>query len=170
MIASEKTPQGHQLLIKPNQSLTWRGNLYLLASLGGITFLIAVMFTLLGAWVILPFAGIEIAALATALYVVNWRVNFRELIRFEKDMVVIEKGHFAPKWRWRFKKQYLKINVEPEKHPWEGPSITLYCSESHAHVPLGRFLNKEDSEQLIVSLQALQLPVASYAKEDQRPF
>ena len=56
------------IIARPNQSATLNTNVQVLLALSIPVLGIAVVFALLGAWLILPFAGLELLALAAALY------------------------------------------------------------------------------------------------------
>ena len=58
------------IVVKPNHSATWRHNLWLLAALAVPSLGAGIAFALLGAWPILPLAGLELTA---ALLQVNTR-------------------------------------------------------------------------------------------------
>lgn len=85
------------ILVKPNHSASWRHNLWVLAALAVPSLGAGIVFAVAGAWPILPFAGIELAALGTALYWVNWKLEYRHVIRFTDSNVLIDKGYFVPK-------------------------------------------------------------------------
>ena len=90
------------IVVKPNHSATWRHNLWLLAALAVPSLGAGIAFALLGAWPILPLAGLELTALATALYWVNWKLEYRHVIRLTDDLITIDKWYFVPKRSWRF--------------------------------------------------------------------
>ena len=49
--------------MRPNRSLTVRGRRFWFAAIAGTTFLLAGLATVVGAWLVLPFAGLEIVVL-----------------------------------------------------------------------------------------------------------
>ena len=69
------------IVAKPNHSSTWRQNLWLLAALAVPSLGAGIGFALMGAWPILPLAGLELSVLAGALYWVNWKLEYRHVIR-----------------------------------------------------------------------------------------
>ena len=62
-----------RFLIRPNCSLQWREVVRFYLGIAAVSFGIAVAFALQGAWLVLPFAGIEMAVLGGALYIVARR-------------------------------------------------------------------------------------------------
>jgi uncharacterized membrane protein len=80
-LITELIEDDHRLIIvKPNKSATWRTNLYVLIAVSIPSLGAAIGFTLLGAWPILPFAGAELIGLGAALYYVNWKLEYRQVV------------------------------------------------------------------------------------------
>jgi len=82
-----------RFLVRPNSSLSWQGALRFYAGMVIVTFGIASAFAMQGAWLILPFAGLEMAVLGVALYLVARRNARWQTISVNVDQVeVIEHG------------------------------------------------------------------------------
>ena len=64
MVSSSRTATRLMIIARPNQSATWNTNVLVLLVLSVPVLGIAAAFALLGAWLILPFAGLELLALA----------------------------------------------------------------------------------------------------------
>ena len=131
------------ILIKPNHSASWRQNLWLLAALAVPSLGAGVAFALLGAWPILPFASIELVALGGALYWVNWKREYRHVIRFTDGSVVIDKGYFIPKRSWHFLREEAALRISTETHPWQGPKLSVHDQQTETRV--GDFLNRDET-------------------------
>ena len=82
----------HQLQLFPNCALTWRGALFFYAFVSASSLGVAIYFTVHGYWPVLPFAGLELAALGVALWISMQRGAYREIISIYPDRIVIEKG------------------------------------------------------------------------------
>ena len=63
MVSARHNAEESLIILRPNRSADWRANRNLLLSLAALSCVISTGFALLGAWVILPFAGLEIAVL-----------------------------------------------------------------------------------------------------------
>ena len=150
------------VIVKPNKSATWRTNLYALIAISIPSLGAAIGFALLGAWPILPFAGAELIGLAAALYYVNWKLEYRQVVTFQAASVKIEKGYFVPKRTWLWERDDTAVNVIEAKNQWEGPELWLHNKESRTTI--GEFLNKEEAEDLLKRLRA-ELPVRTYSSE-----
>jgi len=155
------------IIAKPNCSASWRSNQLVLAALAVPSLGIATGFALLGAWPILPFAGLELLAVGSALYYVNWKLQYRHVITLSDDSVCIDKGFYAPKQSWKFPRQATGLAITPERHPWEGPELSLQgAGES---VSVGEFLNRDDSLKLAALLRQ-EIRVGSHSARGNRLF
>lgn len=76
--------------VRRNCSLSPRALLLLLAATAFVSFAIGVGFALVGAWLILPFAGLEIAALAAAFFVNGRHAGDYERITVQDGKLQVE--------------------------------------------------------------------------------
>jgi uncharacterized membrane protein len=81
----------YRVVFKPNCSLTSRGKVKVIVLLTVIPCCIAIGFSLLGAWLVLPFVGLEIFALAYAFYYVSRQDSDYESISIDSNSLVIER-------------------------------------------------------------------------------
>ncbi len=151
MVSSTRTATRLMIIARPNQSASWADNVLLLLALAVPVLTIAVIFALLGAWLILPFAGLELLALGTALYHVTWQQQFRHVITLSEDSICIDKGHYAPQQQWHFSRHSTGLTITVQQHPWDGPQLCVH--DRNESVILGEFLNREDSLKLLELLQ-----------------
>src|SRR6185312_12265693 len=90
------------LIAQPNRSASWRVNKIVIAAFALWLGLIATFFGVIGLWPIIPFAGLEVAALGAALYYVCWKLQQRHVLRFRENRLILEKGFYYPRFTWRF--------------------------------------------------------------------
>ena len=81
---------GFSVTVKRNCSISPRRALLLLGATAAVSLAIGAGFALAGAWMILPFAGIEIAALAAAFYIFARHAGDYERISVREGRIVIE--------------------------------------------------------------------------------
>lgn len=158
------------ILVRPNQSATWELNLRIVIALGVWTLLIAIGFSLHGAWLILPFAGLEMAALSAALFYVRRKLSLRQVIRLDAHTVAIEKGFHFPVVRWRFAREHTRLAVQAQAHPWDAIALRVFSLEGFEAVEIGEFLNRDESQQLLDILRSLAIPVRDYSVYSSQPF
>ena len=167
MVTSTRKDSNLMIVARPNHSSTWRNNLLALVAISVPSLGAAIGFALLGAWPILPFAGIELLALGSALYYVNWKLQYRHVITLSEDSVRIDKGFYLPRQTWQFNRQATGLAVTPERHPWEGPELTLH--DKQEKVSLGEFLNRDDSLKLLDLLKR-EIRVGTHSIREHRGF
>ncbi|WP_169729316.1 DUF2244 domain-containing protein [Solimonas soli] len=146
-------------MIGPNASLTV-GQAWLFFGLMAATGLgVAGLMAARGLWPILPFAGLELAALGTALYVSVRRNGYREVIRMSGETVHVEFGMLGrgasatvSLSRW-----WTRAVLEPGAHRNAPSRLLLRCAGQR--IEIGRCLTEEEREQLHGRLQELLSPV-----------
>jgi uncharacterized membrane protein len=139
------------IIAEPNRSASWETNKAVLIVMCCLSAVIAGGFALIGAWPILPFAGLEMLALGSTLYYVCWKLRYRHVVTLEDTSVLIQKGHYHPRQQWRFDRDSTTLQVTTQPHPWDAPLISL-CSRGE-QVSLGDFLSKDDANALVQLLR-----------------
>ena len=153
MVYSEFNPAtgNGYIVLKPNNSATWRFNMMVVASLALIATLISTFFLLQGLWLIAPFSGLEVLALLACLYLCA-RSNIQtEVIKFSPDRVVVEQGRTFAEKSWVYHRSWAKIFVRKRRRIGQPDQVVI---RSHGkEVELGSFLNKDDKETLVKKLR-----------------
>lgn len=141
------------IVLKPNNSATWRFNMLVVASLALLALLISTFFLLQGLWMIAPFSGLELLALLGCLYLCA-RSNIQtEVIKFSPDKVVIEQGRTFAEKSWEYHRSWAKIFVKKPRHRGHPEQVVI---RSHGReVELGSFLNKDDKQALVNKLRKI---------------
>ena len=158
------------ILVRPNQSASWELNLRVLIAVGGWSLLIAIGFSVFGAWLILPFAGLEIAALFAALYYVCRKLSLRQVIRIDAQTVVIEKGFYYPLRRWQFARAQTRLAVQEKPHPWDAIGLCLFAADSGERVEIGEFLNADEAQKLLDLLRSHSISVRDRSPHGAQEF
>lgn len=144
---------GH-FVLTPNRSLSWRGNLVFVASITLIAMSIAIGFALLGLWLVLPFAGLEVGLLFIALYITALKGHCREELKIDKDRVVLSRARVSScshlEVAAEFQRAWVRVQLKGSGHAWY-PSRLLLGSHGKS-VELGRFLSDEERVSLAQEL------------------
>lgn len=96
----------------PNRSSSWaqtRRFLMVIALLNG---LIALLFAWQGLWLVLPFSGLEVAALGAGLYRCSRATYRRELILVEGERVVVLRGGNRVECRDELARAWVKLRSQ----------------------------------------------------------
>lgn len=149
--------EGIRLLLTPNRSLSWQGSVRVWLALCGVSLLVASLMTWLGAWVVLPFAGLELAAVGAGLYYAARKCRQQEVLEIVGDNLRLEKGRYRKEAEWEMPKRYTRVYIDSPKHPWVPQKLTL--SHRDTEVVLANFLNIDDSAKLVSILEGQGLTI-----------
>ncbi len=140
-----------RFVIRPNSSLSWRGNKVVFLLMCLISFGIAGIFTAAGYWVVLPFAGLEMAVLGAALYLCAAQASWCEVIAIDEDQIQVIKGRQRPEQTFVFNRHWARVVLSRRPAPSRGGRVSI---RSHGQdVEVGAFLNEDEKEQLAFALQ-----------------
>jgi uncharacterized membrane protein len=148
-------PANTCLVIGPNASLSRRQAVLFMGGMCGVAFAIAGFFAVQGYWPILPFAGLELAALGAALAVSLRRNGYREVVRFEGDTVCVEKGEVSRGLSLRLRMPRTQLRVLLESGPYRNSPTRLLLSWTGQQLELGRCLTDAERERLAKRLREL---------------
>jgi uncharacterized membrane protein len=140
-------PAVHSISLQPslcvtsrrNDSLGPRGRRRIFLALGGGSLSLALVFAALGAWPVLPYSAIEVAALFAAFWLIGRHAGDWESLRVEGDRVVVERAYAGVVTRHEFNRSWTRLDVEQDVR---GMRLAL-CS-SGKRVPIGSDLNAEE--------------------------
>lgn len=158
-------PVDTRLVIGPNASLDERGAWIFMGLISGLAVLIGSWFAAHGLWPVLPFAGLEIAAVGAALWVTQRRNRYREVLRFEGDVLYIEFG-MAGRGALNvveLPRAWTRIRIESGLHRNDPTRLLLQCSGQR--VEIGRCLTDEEREHLAGRIRELLHPAWRLAPE-----
>ena len=152
-IQSNKENNFHRILIKPNQSISWKSGFVFVLVIAFTCLSIGLGFAYVGATLILPFAGLEVIFVGICTYLVLNKTSQQEVITLSKDKLIIEKGAYRLKKVWEYFRLWSYITVERPQHPWYPAHIVV--TSKGERVPLGDFLTEQEKEELVSSLESI---------------
>ena len=141
----EKSNSNYLITLSPNSSLTGIYRIIFLASISFICVGIATVFYFFGAYLILPFAGIEIAILLIAFYISFKWSSRKELIYISQEVVKIEKGIHKAEYLWEEFRTFTSFQIAKDANK----SLRLSFRSKGDDVIVGDFLNEDDKNILI---------------------
>lgn len=140
----------YKIIAQPNNSLSPRGVIKLMAVLAAINLLVGLGFTLAGAWLVMPFAGLELLAFAYAFYYVYSRASDYDSIEILGDMVVIESKSPQVSTRQEFQRYWIHVILREVAKGRTGIFIGSHGKE----LEFGRrFLDEEQRVFLVRALK-----------------
>ncbi|KPP99884.1 DUF2244 domain-containing protein [Marinobacter sp. HL-58] len=143
--------EGDSFLLTPNRSMSWKGNIRIWLAALCLSLAISIGMLLIGAWPVLPFAGLELTALAAAFYYTSRKCQKREVLTFAPDLIRLEKGMIRKESEWELPRQYTRVWQDVPRHPWTPPKLHLQFRGEE--ISLAPFLNMDDTEELVAILE-----------------
>ena len=147
MVEVSTFEQQVQLHLSPNRSATWQQTKYLIAAFAFFISSIAIAWTIVGAWVILPFAGLEVGLLAVIMYMVS-----KATYRWETILVSVDNIHVSCSNGATLCFPRLDTALFYQKDLSLKSISRLILQTPLQQFELGTFLNSEDKEQVRDSL------------------
>jgi len=138
-------------VIRPNQSLSWRGAVRVYVFITACCLGIGVAFALHGFWPVLPFAGLEVIVLGIAFYLCLSRSQVREVVTVNADVVTVEKGRQQPQEHWECPRAWARVALQRSPIAWY-PQRLLVAFQGK-QVEIGQCLNEEERSVLAGELQ-----------------
>ena len=152
---AEVNPPPFVHLSKPNRSLGLVARRWALGAIAATTLGVGAGATMLGAWPVMPFAGLEVVLVAFA---------FRVIGKHDADFERLEIGDEEVRWETRDAERHTRFVAHRQ---WarvvlrqRGTRCTLGLAYAGRTVPLGRLLTDEGRRQLAESLRS-RLPVTA---------
>jgi uncharacterized membrane protein len=132
----------------PNRSLGAAGRRWFLGAIAATTFVIAAGAAAIGAWPVMPFAGLEIALLMLAFHVVRLHDADFERLEVGEHEVKVEAREAKSLTRFVAHRPWARVVVRRR-----GERCTLGLAYAGRTVPLGRLLSDEGRRRLAQDLR-----------------
>lgn len=127
-------------------SLDWPLMRLVFGSLALFSMLIAAAFAAAGAWLIIPFAGIEIAALGAAAWFTLRKSGDFEWLAFDGDRILVEVRERGRSRQYEFNRCWARLVTD------RGGAVAL---RSHGReIAIGRFCGEEGRQELARELRS----------------
>ena len=138
-------------VLLPYRSLPPRGFHALMLGLGLLSLVVGIVFVALGAWPIVGFFGLDVAALYLAFRLSYRSARQREVLRLAGDDFTVERiDIYGERRLWRFQPFWLRIVIEERP---DASNRLLIASHGRSLV-IGDFLGAPMRRELAQSLRA----------------
>jgi len=164
-MVSLTTDPGNQdmvITIQRNCSLSWGQTKLAFTVLFAIIISVAFYFIALGAWLVAPFSGLEIALLGAGLYLSAHSGAKREIIRISSKNVVVYRGSKAVQEIMRFPRSWARVSLSTDPNNWY-PSKLLLRSHGNS-IEVGSDLIEAERIKLAGDLNEM-LDIPSYVEK-----
>ncbi|WP_371195558.1 DUF2244 domain-containing protein [Glaciecola sp. SC05] len=150
MVVTETQSNHTVITLSPNRSATWQHTKVVIAVMVAVVMIIALAWTFMGAWIVLPFAGLEVGLFALLMYKVSKFTYSKQVIRIAANTVTVEWGIKKVEESHEFEREELFVYYWEADEGWHLPRISL--GQAHRKLEIGTFLNQDDREKLKLAL------------------
>ncbi|CAI8199197.1 MAG: Uncharacterised protein [Glaciecola sp. HTCC2999] len=158
MIKIKQSPLTTIITLSPNQSASWKETKTMITCMVILVMVIALGWTLSGAWIILPFAGLEVGLFAYFMYRVCKQGFAQQIITISDNLVLIESGIQRREVARTYNRNQLSFEVTETERDWHLPDIVV-CLDNY-RLSIGEFLNQDDRMLLKDALKNAGLPLS----------
>ena len=139
-----------KVTVRPNSSLSASNTIKLVCALAAISMTVGVGFALAGAWMVLPFAGLEVVAIAYAFYYIMLRSGGYESITIDGDRLIVEQFSYKLSAETVFQRYWARVIIREQAN---GRSA-LYIGSHGKELEFGRrFMTDEQRLALAKELK-----------------
>ncbi len=139
-------------VLRPNGALGWTEMQRLFIALAICIGAVAAYFVSLGAWLVLPFAGLEAGALAIGIYLsARWSAT-QEVITLRGSDLIISHGRRRAATTARLPRHWTRVVLSRDPNGWYASRLLLRCHGRH--IEIGGCLVEHEREQLAQDLCA----------------
>lgn len=139
------------LILKPNKSLSWKQSKLVFLFFAGALFLVSLYFTLIGAWLVIPFTGLELLVLGIGIYLQCHWAEQKHTIEIDSDSVRVS-GWRKGEQPISFPLHWFQVKLLRNRNDWY-PSRLIVGSHGR-FVEVGSYLVDEEREHAAEQLRS----------------
>ncbi|MGK0273619.1 MAG: putative membrane protein [Cocleimonas sp.] len=150
MIRINNNQEVTEITLTPNRSLTTKQTQWVVFGVCTVVFIIALFWSIQGAFLVLPFAGLDIILFAYFMFKINRDSLRKELITIDSQKVLIQSGKSDIENALTFSRHdtYVVVAEQQDKKP-----LGLKFSDSKSYFELGSFLTNSDKVEVRKALK-----------------
>jgi uncharacterized membrane protein len=143
MVEVSTSNENTTVRLSPNRSATWQQTKVLMIFFTCFVISIATAWSLVGAWLILPFAGVEVSALALVMYLVSRATYQWEEVQIDNESITISSSKGSA---LTLTKHHTYLFFVEDKENRRIPKLVFTTPDAKCEI--GSFLNEQDKMRL----------------------
>ena len=134
-----------EITLTPNRSLSTKQSQWVVFGVCTLVFIVALFWSIQGAFLVLPFAGLDIILFAYFMFKINQESLRKQLITIDSQDVLIQSGKIEIEKALTLSRPdtYVVVSEQKDKKP-----LGLKLSDSKSHFELGVFLTSRDKVEV----------------------
>jgi len=141
---------GYRFVVRPNCALSWRTTKLVLLCFMVCFVALGIYFAALGAWLVLPFAGLELGVLVIGFYLSALAGHTREVIEIEGPVLRVLRGGRRLEAVASLPANWTRVELRRDPRGWYPSRLLLRCHGRGLEV--GSRLVEAEREELAVAL------------------
>lgn len=137
-------------LIQPNRSLSWQNTKLTFLLLGTSIAAVAGYFASLGAWLVVPFAGLEVLLIGLALYLQCCHAHQQQIIKIDADTISVCDGR-REQIQASYPRAWSRVVQTRDPRGWY-PS-RLFIGAHGRFIEIGKYLIESERDLLADNLR-----------------
>jgi len=151
-VFQEQDRTAYRFVVRPNCALSWRTTKYLIWFFAACFAAVGAGFASLGAWLVLPFAGLELIVLVMGFYLSALAGHTREVIEIEGPLLRVLRGRRRLEEVARFPANWTRVRLHRDPRGWYPSRLVLRC---HGHwLEIAGKIVEEEREELALALES----------------
>ena len=123
----EQDSDGYRFELRPNCAMSWRTTKYLIGFFAACLAAVAGYFAALGAWLVLPFAGLELAVLGAGFYLSALAGHTREVIEIDGPVLRVLRGGRRLEEVSSLPANWTRVTLRRDPRGWYPSRLVLSC-------------------------------------------
>ncbi|WP_166423298.1 DUF2244 domain-containing protein [Paraglaciecola sp. 20A4] len=159
MVKLDQSDHHWVLTLSPNRSANWAQTKLLVSIVASLVLIISIAWAFIGAWFVLPFAGIEVGLLWFISYRVSLYTYQQQVITITDASIKLQSGTYRPQKDWVFDRNYTHVALIEAQGSFD--CIQMSLIDDTRRVVFGEFLNQADRIIALKYIKALPVTVLS---------
>lgn len=139
----------YSITAKPNCSLTPRQKIWVFIAVASFPLIVSTGFLIAGAWLVMPFAGLELLVLGLAFYLVHCHSEDYESITITGNNLAVEQRDYKTTRRMEFQCYWARVILRDVP----GGGQRLWLRSHGKEVEVGRYMSNDARLALAVQLK-----------------
>ena len=150
MIKTVTNPNNVEITLSPNRSLSTVQTQWVVFGVCTFVLIVALFWSMQGAFLVLPFAGLDIILFAYIMFKVNQESSRKQLITIDSQNILVQSGKIEIEEALTFLRSdtYVVVAEQQAKKP-----LGLKLSDSKSYCELGTFLTNSDKTEVRKALR-----------------